>query len=214
MLKWLTLLLDDARTAESRILGPLLKESPEYPDWSAAVQPVLRRLLDGSRLKRPMVCRVLDIPVYNAFALPHQTIVLSQLLVEFCRDRVDQLAFVLGHEVAHIHLGHARERSFADAAMTVAPLANPLLGIGLGFLFDRAYTREQEFEADTWAVRLSARAGYAPSASVALLERLGHGGAPSNLVAAMLSTHPPMADRMQQLHAAIRECRFPGRAIY
>jgi Zn-dependent protease with chaperone function len=144
-------------------------------------------------------------PIFNAFALPHRTIVLSQLLVDFCRDQRDQLAFVLGHEVAHIHLGHARERNFANALMTFAPLANPLLGIGLGMVFDRAYTREQEFEADHWAVRLSARADYEPSASVALLERLGHGNASSNLISKMLSTHPPLNERVHFLNEAIRQ---------
>ena len=213
MLKWLTLLVDDARSAEARLLPALLKESPEFPDWSAAVRPVLARLLEGNRLKRPVVCRVLDMPVFNAFALPHRTIILSQLLVEFCRDRRDQLAFILGHELAHIHLGHARRRSVANGLLTLAPLANPLLGLGLGLLFDRAYTREQEFEADAWSVRLAARTGFAPAASVALLERLGHGAAPGNLVGQMLSTHPPLADRMQQLHAAIRECQRRGPAF-
>lgn len=207
MLKWLNLLLDDPRAAEARLLPPLLKESPEYPDWSAAVQPVLARLLDANRMNRKMVCRVLDIPALNAFALPHKTVVVSQLLVDFCRDRADQMAFVVAHEVAHIHLGHARERNWANAVLTVAPLANPLVGAGLRFLFDRAYTREQEFEADATAVRLCARAGYAPFGSVALLDRLAHGGAPGPLVAQLLSTHPPMAERVILLNQAIRDSR-------
>jgi len=206
MLAWLKLLLNDAPRAESRMLRTLLQESPEYPDWSAAVQTVLRRLLQFNRIKQSIVCKVLDIPVINAFALPHKTIVLSQLIVEFCRNERDQMAFVLAHEMAHIHLGHARERILANGLMTVGPLANPLLGVGLSMLFDRAYSREQEFEADRWAVRLSARAGYVPSASIALLERLGRGEAPSNLVAEMLSSHPPMNDRLHYLSEAIRRC--------
>src|SRR5205823_13397983 len=113
MFKWLNLLLDDPPAAEARLLRDLLKESPEYPDWSAAVQPVLHRLIDGGPVKRQLACRVLDIPALNAFALPHKTVVVSQLLVDFCRDRADQMAFVLAHEVAHIHLGHARERTIA-----------------------------------------------------------------------------------------------------
>jgi Zn-dependent protease with chaperone function len=210
MLKWLNLLLDDPLTAESRLLSALLKESPEHPDWSAAVQPVLGRLLEYSQIKRPIVCKVLGMPVFNACALPHKTVVLSQLLVEFCRDRCDQMAFVVAHEVAHIHFGHARERGIANAVLTVAPLANPLLGFGLGMLFDRAYTREQEFEADAWAVQLCARAGYAPSAAIAILERLGHGEAQINLVSKMLSTHPPLIDRIRLLNETIRRCAHPN----
>jgi predicted Zn-dependent protease len=143
-------------------------------------------------------------PVLNACALPYKTIVTSQLLVEFCRDRRDQMAFVVAHEAAHIHLGHARERNLANALLTVAPLANPILGVGLRMLFDRAYTREQEFAADAWAVRICARAGYEPSASIALLTRLSQGEAPTNLVSKMLSTHPPLAERVKFLNNAIR----------
>jgi len=206
MFKWLNLLLDDAPTAETRLLRDLLKESPEYADWSLAVQPILNRLLDLSQIRRSMACRVLGMPIFNACALPHKTIVVSQLLVDFCRDQRDQMAFVVAHEAAHIHLGHARERNIANALMTAAPLANPILGFGLKTLFDRAYTREQEFEADELAVRLCARAGYAPSASIALLTRLGHGEAPTDLVSKMLSTHPPLGKRVNQLNAAIRRC--------
>ncbi len=161
MLQWLSLLADDAPTAETRLLKQLLRESREFPDWSTALQPILARLLGQFPTRQPIVCRVLDMPVFNALALPHRTIVLSRLMVDFCRDRTDQMAFVVAHEVAHIHLGHARKRVLANTMMTVAPLANPLLGIGLRMLFDRAYTREQEFEADSYAVRLCSRAGYA-----------------------------------------------------
>jgi Zn-dependent protease with chaperone function len=202
MLQWLSLLFDDAPTADARLLRQLLKESPEIADWSSAVQPVLSRLLERNRIQRPIVCRVVDMPTFNALALPHKTIVVSQLLVEFCRDRRDEMAFVLAHELAHIHLRHAKERSWANAAMTVAPLANPILGFGLRTLFDRAYTREQEFEADNLAVRLLSQAGYSPTGSIALLERLESANVPNDLVSTILSTHPPMRDRISQLRRA------------
>lgn len=203
MLNWLNLLTDDAPAAETRLLRDLFKESPEIPDWSAAVQPVLSRLLERNGLKRPLVCRVVDMPVFNALALPHKTIVLSQLLVDFCREQRDQIAFVVAHEAAHIHLGHARQRVLANALVTVAPVANPLLGMGLRWLFDRAYSREQEFEADLCAVRLCARAGYAPAEALALLERLGSMAAADSLVAQILGTHPPVKDRIRQLTGVV-----------
>lgn len=203
MLQWLDLLANDPASAEARVLKELLRESPEVADWSAAVQPVLVRLVGDGPARTPIVCRVLDMPVFNALALPHRTIVLSQLLVDFCRDRRDEMAFVIAHELAHIHLGHARKRMVANTMMTVAPLANPLLGMGLRWLFDRAYTREQEFEADGHAVRLCTRAGYASSASMTLLQRLASMDTPRNLVSQLLGTHPPVADRIQQIANAI-----------
>jgi predicted Zn-dependent protease len=163
------------------------------------VQLVLGRLLANSRVKRPMVSRVLDMPVFNALALPHKTIVLAQSLVEFCRDERDQMAFVVAHEAAHIHLGHAKERSRANTLVTVLGATNPLVGMGIRMLFDRAYSREQEFEADRLAATFCARAGYAPQAATAFLARLGAIAGASEGVLQLLSTHPPVRDRIEQL---------------
>lgn len=199
MLKWLMELFDDPKKTEAKLLGELLRTTPEFPDWSAAVQLVLTRLLAHNRIRRPMVSRVLDIPEFNAFALPHKTIVLAQPLVEFCRDARDQMAFIVAHEAAHIHLGHAGERSRANALVTVLRTANPLMGMGLRMLFDRAYSREQEFEADRVALTFCTRAGYAPLAATAFLARLGAFASSNGGVLQLLSTHPPLRERIDQL---------------
>jgi predicted Zn-dependent protease len=122
--------------------------------------------------------------------------------VDFCRDQRDQIAFVLAHEAAHIHLGHARERSQANALAAMLGTANVLIGLGLRFLLDRAFSREQEFEADRLAVRFCTRAGYAPQAAVAFLERLASVD-PSTGAGPLLSTHPPLKDRVSQLRLAV-----------
>jgi Zn-dependent protease with chaperone function len=198
MLHWLWELFDDPAAAEAKVIGPLLRQAPELPEWSAAVQPVLTRLLTTNQIPKKMVSRVLAVPELNAFALPYVTIVLTQALVEFCRDERDQLAFVLGHEAAHIHLGHAKERSRANALATVVRI-NPLLGMGLKMLFDRAFSREQEYEADRLAVAMCARAGYAPQAGAAFLARLGAYASSTGKIAQLLSTHPPLQERIGQL---------------
>lgn len=202
MLKLLWNLLDDAKTVETRLLTQLLRESPELPEWSAAVQPVLTRLLTQNQIPRPMVSRVLTMPIFNALALPHTTIVLAESLVEFCRTERDQLAFVLAHEAAHIHLGHAKDRERATLLSSVLRI-NPLLGMGLRFLVDRAFSREQEFEADRVALTLCTCAGYVPQAGPAFLRRLGAYAASTAGVEQLLSTHPPLPERIAQLNAAI-----------
>ena len=204
MLKWLTELFDDPATAEVELLRKLLTQCPELPDWSLAVQPVLTRLLASSQIQRPMISRVLTMPEFNALALPHTTIVLAESLVEFCRDERDQLAFVLAHEATHIYLGHAKERSRANALATVVRI-NPILGLGVKFLFDRAFSREQEYEADRIAAKLCARAGYAPQAGIVFLTRLGAFASSTGGVLQFLNTHPPLKDRIAQLQAVIQD---------
>ena len=200
MMQWLWELFDDPKVLEAKLLKQLLRDAPELPDWSLAVQPVLTRLLTSNQIQRPMFSRVLTMPVLNALALPHATIVLAESLVEFCRHERDQLAFVLAHEAAHIHLGHAKERSRANALANVLRI-NPLLGMALRMLFDRAFSREQEFEADRVAVTLCARAGYAPQAGIAFLKRLGVFASSPGGVGQLMSTHPLLQERIAQLRA-------------
>jgi predicted Zn-dependent protease len=199
MLKVLWGFFDNPSRAESQLLSELLRGVPELPEWSSAVQPVLTRLLTSSQIHRPMVGRVLAMPVFNALALPHKTIVLAESLVEFCRYERDQIAFVLAHEAAHILLGHAGKRSRANALVTVMRTANPLVGMGIRMLFDRAFSREQEFEADRLGVTLCARAGYGPQGAIAFFTRLGALDNSTGVLGQFLSTHPPLQERIEQL---------------
>ena len=59
MLNLLWKLVEDESDVESRVLAGMVKEHPELPEWSAAVQPLLARLLRHNDIKRPLVCRVL-----------------------------------------------------------------------------------------------------------------------------------------------------------
>lgn len=202
MLKLISELFQSPSKVEVRLLSQLRRKAPELPDWSAAVQAVLTRLLERNSIRRQMVARVLDMP-FNALALPYKTIVLAQSLVELCRDERDQIAFVLAHEAAHIHLGHAAERSRANALMGLLRTTNVLAGFGLRFVLNRAFSREQEFEADQLAVKFCARAGYASHAAATFLGRLAVMDR-STGVGQLLDTHPPMRDRVSQLQAVIR----------
>jgi predicted Zn-dependent protease len=197
MLKVLTALLHDPVGDEARLLKRLRAEAPELPEWSAAVQPIVERLRTHNALRRPLVCCVLPIP-FNAFALPYQTIVLAQAMVEFCRDEPAQMAFVVAHEVAHISLGHATKQHRANAVTGLLRVAHPLVGLGLRFLLNRAFSREQELEADELAVTLCVRAGYAANAGIAFLERIA-ALEPATGIGQWLSTHPPTRERIAQL---------------
>src|SRR5262249_47947851 len=110
MLNLLWKLAEDSEDAEKRVLTDMVKQYPELPDWSAAVQAVLDRLLNYTDIKKQLVCRVLSGMPFNALALSHKTIVIAEQLVDFCRGRTAQMAFVVAHEVSHIYRGHARER--------------------------------------------------------------------------------------------------------
>lgn len=149
----------------------------------------------------------------NAFALPGNKIGVYEGLFRYAQNP-DQLATVIGHEVAHNQAEHAAER-LNSAAATQAGLqlvsvalqagnigyANEiaaLLGAGAQYGLILPYTRNQELEADKLGLLNMARAGYDPRASIALWQNMeSAGGRPPDF----LSTHPSPGNRIAQLEA-------------
>ena len=153
----------------------------------------------------------------NAFVLPGGRVGVNTGLFKVVQND-DQLAAVLGHEIAHNQYNHAAQRS------TRTGLAQLGLGLGarifgrndprvaegitrfggagaqLGFLLP--FSRKQELEADRLGVDYMARAGFRPSQASALwrnFQSARAGSAPQ-----FMSTHPSDATRIQQLDAYVR----------
>ena len=147
----------------------------------------------------------------TAYALPGGFIFLTASLADLCRRDRDELAFVVAHEMAHVIRRHAVKRVLRQTAYSAASILTPGRGviapwlhrIGLEWL-ERAYSREQELEADALAVLLTRGAGFDPEGALRLLERLrtlepagGRG------MGAYLSTHPPVEDRVAALRPRV-----------
>ena len=144
----------------------------------------------------------------NAFALPGGFIFVTRSLVELCDWEWDELAFILGHEMAHVILGHAIRRIISNSAINVASHAVPMQGqlsgwlrkVGIQFL-ESAYSQELESQADRLGVRLVDAAGYNPYASIKLLQRL----AKLNLTESQFdlggyfSSHPAFEERINNI---------------
>lgn len=115
----------------------------------------------------------------QAFCLPGGFVFVSRELLELCRWDKDEIAFVLGHEMAHVIKGHVMERMITNSAIAAAWRAAPvrdgltacLRKVGVKFL-EAAYSQEQELEADKLGIHLVTAAGYDPASSIRLLRRL------------------------------------------
>lgn len=147
----------------------------------------------------------------NAFALPGGKIGVYTGLLKVAKNQ-DQLAAVIGHEVAHVLAKHGNERvSTAYATQTGLDLVQviaggsgqdnsnlmALLGLGAQVGVILPFSRVQESEADLLGLDLMAKAGFDPRQSVQLwknMEASGNGAPPE-----FLSTHPSSSTRIKDL---------------
>ena len=144
----------------------------------------------------------------NAFALPGGFIFLTRSLVDLCKQKPDEIAFILGHEMAHVIRGHAMKRIVSSSAMAAASRATPtrnlltvwLRKVGIQF-FESAYSQDRELEADVFGARLTKAAGYDPDAPVEMLSRLAELGRNTNEIniGSYFSSHPPFTTRIHNL---------------
>lgn len=146
----------------------------------------------------------------NAFCMPGGRIAFFTGILDKLKLTDDEVAAVMGHEIAHALREHGRDR---QAKATTTGLASSALGAlfsawsgydvrGLantaGQLYVLKFSRDEEREADLVGLDISARAGYDPRAGIALWNKmaaLNQSGAPIDL----LSTHPGGANRIQQI---------------
>jgi len=157
----------------------------------------------------------LEGPEPNAFALPGGFIFVSRLLMELCRHDRDEVAFILGHEMAHVIRGHAMSRIVSNSAIAVASRAAPIRGLLAGWLhrvgvqfLESAYSQDIESEADRFGVHLVAAAGYDPRACVRLLSRLAGLNSPAHPLdlGSYFSSHPPFDVRINRINYLL--CKF------
>ena len=153
----------------------------------------------------------------NAFALPGGKIGVNTGLLKVATNQ-DQLATVIGHEVAHVQAHHSNERVSQQFAVEqgiglINAVASPssgtgqtlmgLLGVGAQYGVLLPYSRLQESEADLIGLKYMARAGFDPRESTRLWTNMGR--ANSGQPPEFLSAHPSHGTRISDLQKAIPE---------
>jgi predicted Zn-dependent protease len=143
----------------------------------------------------------------NAFCMPGGKIAFYTGILDTLKLTDDEVAMVMGHEIAHALREHARERIGKQMATnTGANVLSQLLGLGrvgnavLGAsagLLTLKFSRDDETEADTVGLELAARAGYDPRAGITLWKKMqaANKGAPPQ----WLSTHPASDNRIKEI---------------
>ena len=150
----------------------------------------------------------------NAFCMPGGKIVFYTGILKNLELTDDEVAMVMGHEIAHALREHARERIGKSTVTNgAARLGGALLSGWLGIspsvmdmaaqqganLLTLKFGREDESEADLVGMELAARAGFDPRAGVSLWQKMS--AANKSAPPQWLSTHPSGSARIGEIEA-------------
>jgi predicted Zn-dependent protease len=180
-----------------RLIAQAIKMRPETKNWDWSI-------------------KIIDEPeTVNAWAMAGGKMALYTGLVNKIKPTDDELAQVLGHEIAHALAKHSAEKmsvamasSIGVAAVGIAADSNrglALTGAALAaaLAVQKPNSRAAESEADRIGIELAAKAGYNPRAAITLWQKMaqvGGKGPPQ-----FLSTHPSPANREKKLAEYVPE---------
>ena len=159
---------------------------------------------------------VFDKKEANAFAMPGGKVGIYTGLITLAKGNEDEVAAVIGHEVAHVALRHSNKRMsqaigiglggiILETAMrnkgdSDRMLARGAYGVGTAVGLALPYSRSNEREADHRGLYYSAMAGYDPRASINFWKKMQKASS-GGKVPEFLSTHPDSGKRVEFLQS-------------
>jgi predicted Zn-dependent protease len=179
-----------------RLIAQAIKVRPETKNWEWSI-------------------KIIDDPeTVNAWAMAGGKMALYTGLVKKVKPTDDELAQVLGHEIAHALAKHSAEKMSVAMASTIGVMAVGVAADRKGLALTGAAlaaalavqmpnSRSAESEADRIGIELAAKAGYDPRAAVTLwrkMAKVGGKGPPE-----FLSTHPAPQNREKKLGELVPE---------
>jgi predicted Zn-dependent protease len=185
------------------------------PAVTRRVDQITGRLVAQAVMLRPESAQwewsveVVDEPeTVNAWCMAGGRMAIYTGLLQQIDPTDDELAQVMGHEIAHALANHTAERmSVAMATSAGVALAGILsdnavatmsaAAIAASFAIQLPNSRASESEADEIGIELAAKAGYNPSAAITLWQKMAALGGDSG--PQFMSTHPNPENRQQRL---------------
>jgi Zn-dependent protease with chaperone function len=155
----------------------------------------------------------------NAFALPSGIIIVTDELVRVSKSD-DEVLGVLAHELGHVKHRHTMRRLLEGSATALiiagvtgdVASTTSLAAAAPTLLLQTKYSRDNEREADAYAVEMMRRANVDPTHLARILTRMERrSGARGTRIPTFLSTHPQTAEREALALAAAGETRGPSR---
>jgi predicted Zn-dependent protease len=206
-----------AQKAYAQMMGEAQKKGALDRDAAqvARVKTIIQRLIAQTPTFRPDATKwqweahVISLDEVNAWCMPGGKMAVYTGLIQKLKVTDEELAAVMGHEMAHALREHSREQisrqlgtqmavGIAGALFGIGDLGQSLGGMVADVTLNLPKSRTAEQEADRIGVELAARAGYDPRAAISLWQKMASvssGGQPPKF----LSTHPSHEDRINDL---------------
>ncbi len=157
----------------------------------------------------------------NAFCMPGGKIVVYEGIMKLISSD-DELATVLGHEVAHAVAKHSNERMsqqllaqygaqalgsiLQNQTAQTQQIAQQVYGLGANYAVMLPFSRKHEMEADDMGLVLMTIAGYNPDAAINFWQKMSASSGNSGK-SDIASTHPSDAKRIANLQKKIPEVK-------
>lgn len=195
---------------------PILSES-EYPEAYAYMRNMFNTVLNTGEVRYRddfdwNIYIIHDDSTLNAFATPGGYIYMYTGLIKFL-DQEDDLAGVLGHEIAHSDLRHTSrnlQRAYGiqlllsliigENANQLSQIAGQIAGTAAGLSFSRSF----EEESDAKSVEYLAKTNYACNGAYSFFQKLLD-AEQAGRVPTFLSTHPAPQDRVNAINTKAQE---------
>jgi predicted Zn-dependent protease len=194
----------------------LITSGPEYE----RLKTIANRLIPQTAVFRDDTrnwnwgLQLIDSPIVNATCAPGGRITFYSGIINKLNLTDDEIAAIMGHEIAHAVREHGREQvSQALAQNIISNVALAAAGAGSAQSIDAANqimqyvlvlpnSRQNEREADAIGLELAARGGYDPRAAITLWQKMSKESQGKN-PPECLSTHPSNENRIKELSALI-----------
>lgn len=218
------------RKVGEMVMRQVGKQMPLYEDaWTQdEINKVFSRIYTTASIGAPLGLVIIEDNAINAFAVPGGLFALNTGLILSARN-IDEIAGVMGHEVAHVsqrHYSRSKDAFKNQAWITLGGMLASILlasqssdaagAVALGTqaaMLDKqlSYSRNQEREADRVGMQLMYAAGYNPLAMADFFEVMNRKTGSISYMPDFWLTHPLSSERMSE--ARLRAAQYPKQRV-
>jgi predicted Zn-dependent protease len=183
----------------------------EKPELTSLLKETVKKI--GKKSHRPDIeyrAEIVDTPDFNAFAVPGGFVYVHRGLLERINS-VDELASVMGHEIAHVSARHSASQITKQQILNIGVVGaslvtggeiqkfGDLVNMGSVLAFSK-FSRDDEREADYLGMRYMVDAGFNPEGAIDAMKTIQriNDKEPDSLETWFM-THPPTSERLATL---------------